>query len=110
MRRTLMVLVVAAGLCVPAAGAQAASIVFQQDDGNLYLANADGSGIFQVTLDGDPSDPYGPPSQADNGPIATAPGDGPNAEIVLMTQTGTVLEEFTPDVERWLAPNLHYDR
>jgi hypothetical protein len=100
-RRTLMVLVVAVGLCVPAAGAQAASIVFTQDDGNIYLANADGSGIFQVTLDGDSSDPYGPPSQADDGTIVTARGDDDNTEIIRMTQNGTVLGSF-------LAPFLFH--
>ena len=96
MRRTLMVLVIAAGVCVPAAGAQAASIVFTQDDGNVYLAHADGSGVFQVTLDGDSSDPYGPPSQADDGTIVTTRGDDDNTEIIRMTQNGTVLGSFLP--------------
>jgi hypothetical protein len=94
-RRKVMVLaaMVLGAVAVPAAGAQAASIVFLQDDGNVYLANSDGSGIYQVTLDGD-SDPYGPPSQANDGTIVTTQGDGDNTEIVRMTQNGTELSRF----------------
>jgi hypothetical protein len=94
-RRKVMVLaaIVLGAVAVPAAGAQAASIVFLQDDGNVYLANPDGSGIYQVTLDGD-SDPYGPPSQANDGTIVTTQGDGDNTEIVRMTQNGTELSRF----------------
>src|SRR6266498_3039270 len=97
-RRILLVMVVVGSLAVPA-GAQGASLVYNEDDGNVWLANADGSGPYQVTLDGDPSDPYGPPSQADNGTIATSFGSGNTEEIVLLAQNGAVLNSFVPNPE-----------
>ena len=42
------------------------SMVFIRD-GNVWLANPDGSGQYQVTLDGTPDSPYSSPSQADDG-------------------------------------------
>src|SRR5205814_5351669 len=58
----LLGLVVA--LALPAA-ADASSIVFTRTDGNVWLINPDGSGLFQVTLDGSAGNPYETPSQAD---------------------------------------------
>jgi hypothetical protein len=96
-RRIVLVMVVVGSLAVPA-GAQGASLVYN-DDGNVWLANADGSGQYQVTLDGDPTDPYGPPSQADDGTIVTSFGSGNTEEIVLLAQNGAVLNSFVPNPE-----------
>src|SRR6266496_4155525 len=88
-RRMVLVLVVVGSLAVPA-GAQGTSLVFNRDDGNVWLSNADGTGLYQVTLDGDPTDPYGPPSQADNGMIVTSSGSGNTEELILLQQNGAV--------------------
>ena len=65
---------VAAGCTVAAialspAVASADSIVYVKD-ANVWLANADGSGTYQVTTDGTAEHPYRSPSQADDGTIA----------------------------------------
>ena len=52
-RFVLAALVAAVSLAF-AAPAQASSIVFLKPDGNVWLANPDGSGQYQVTLDGSP--------------------------------------------------------
>ena len=78
-------------LLVIAGPAAADSLVFSRDN-NIWLANADGSGQFQVTLDGTPSNPYSSPSQADDGTIValrTPPGGRP--QIWRMTQSGGLL-------------------
>ena len=99
MRRTLMVLVVIGALAVPAAAAQATSLVFNREDGNVWLANPDGTGLYQVTLDGDETDPYGPPSQADDGTIVTSAGSGDQEELIFLKQNGDVLRSFVPQAE-----------
>ena len=53
-------------VAVPAASAD--SLVYTRDN-NIYLANPDGSGAYQVTLDGTAGSPYSSPSQADDGTI-----------------------------------------
>jgi hypothetical protein len=93
-RRIVLVMIVVGSLAVPA-GAQGSSIVYN-DDGNVWLANADGSGQYQVTLDGDPTDPYGPPSQADDGTIVTSADSGNGGEIIRLAQNGAVLGSFVP--------------
>src|ERR671937_497835 len=78
-------------LLVTAGPAAADSLVFVRDN-NIWLANADGSGQFQVTLDGTPSNPYSSPSQADDGTIValrTPPGGRP--QIWRMTQSGGLI-------------------
>jgi hypothetical protein len=50
------------------------SIVFVKD-GDVWLANPDGSGQYQVTLDGTPNDPHESPSQADDGTIVAIRGN-----------------------------------
>jgi hypothetical protein len=97
-RRIVLVMVVVGSLAVPA-GAQGTSLVFNRDDGNVWLSNADGTGLYQVTLDGDPTDPYGPPSQADNGMIVTSSGSGNTEELILLQQNGAVLNSFVPSPE-----------
>ena len=67
------------------------SIVFIKNH-NVWLANGNGTGQFQVTTDGTYETPYLSPSQSDNGIIAA--GHGPH--IVRMTQNGTVLNLMDP--------------
>ena len=91
---TLRRALVLAGLClaVAPAAASADSIVFIKA-GNVWLAEPDGSGAYQVTTDGTASSPYRSPSQADDGTIAASRYD----DIVRMTQNGTVLNTIDPD-------------
>jgi Tol biopolymer transport system component len=70
--------------------AHASSLVFVKD-GNVWLANPDGSGQYQVTLDGSAGDPYKSPSQADDGTIVAARGSGPATQLYRMAQNGTLL-------------------
>src|SRR5437763_14482898 len=76
MRLAPAVVACCAMLLLAAGPAAADSLVFSRDN-NIWLSTADGSGQYQVTLDGTPSSPYSSPSQADNGTIAalrTPPG------------------------------------
>jgi hypothetical protein len=98
MKGIVVVVSVLASLVVPAA-APASSLVFNREDGNVWLANPDGSGLYQVTLDGSPGNPYGAPSQADDGTIVTTFGSGDNERIIRMRQNGEVLSDFEPAVE-----------
>ncbi len=84
----------AAGLALAAvpAGASADSIVFIKD-ANVWLANGDGTGLYQVTLDGTAEQPYRVPVQADDGTIVTSHRN----EIVRMRQNGAVLNAIDPD-------------
>ena len=76
---------VALALAGPAA---ADSLVFIRAN-NVWLANADGSGQYQVTLDGTPSSPYSSPSQADDGTIvALRTPAGGRPQIWRMHQNG----------------------
>jgi Tol biopolymer transport system component len=61
-------------------------------DHNVWLANSDGSGQYQVTADGTESWGYGSPSQADDGTIVARHG----TDIVRMRQNGEVLSSFDP--------------
>ena len=72
-----------------AAGPAAAdSLVFIRAD-NVWLANTDGSGQYQVTLDGTPGSPYSSPSQADDGTIvALRTPAGGRPQIWRMHQNG----------------------
>ena len=83
----------AAGLALAAvpAAASADSIVFIKD-ANVWLANGDGTGRYQVTLDGTAEQPYRVPVQADDGTIVASHRD----EIVRMRQNGAVLEHDRP--------------
>jgi dipeptidyl aminopeptidase/acylaminoacyl peptidase len=76
---------------VAAGPAAADSLVFIKS-GNVWLANANGSGQYQVTLDGTPDSPYSSPSQADDGTIVALrrpPGGRP--QIWRMHQNGGLL-------------------
>jgi hypothetical protein len=92
MRLAPLIAACCATLLLATAGPAAAdSLVFSRDN-NIWLANADGSGQYQVTLDGTPSNPYSSPSQADDGTIValrTPPGGRPM--IYRMSQNGGLL-------------------
>ena len=86
MRRALVLIAALLGALVLAASAQASSLVFIKG-GNVWLANPDGSGQYQVTLDGTPDGPYYSPSQADDGTIVAVRG----STLYRMSQNGTLL-------------------
>lgn len=95
---TLIACLVAAAL-VAAAPAAADSLVFIKDN-NVWLSNPDGSGQYQVTLDGSAENPYISPSQADDGTIVAArqlPNGGPlyrlrqNGELINQIPVGGML-------------------
>jgi hypothetical protein len=73
-----------------ASAASASSIVFTKN-GNVWLANPDGSGQYQVTLDGTAAAPYRSPSQADDGTIFAIRGEGTHATFNKMKQNGELL-------------------
>ena len=85
--------VVAAALALlasPAAGS-ASSIVYTAA-GNVWLMQPDGSGKYQVTLDGTVANPYSSASQADDGRILAQRAD----HFVLLAQNGAVLGTVSP--------------
>lgn len=89
-RLIIVPLLATLALVLPAA-AQASSIVYI-NGGNVWLANPDGSGQYQVTLDGTAAAPYSRPSQADDGTIvAVRGGSGEPAKLYRMSQNGTLL-------------------
>ncbi len=85
-------LVAACALAAAPAAAGADSLVYIKD-ANVWLAHADGSGAYQVTLDGTVDHPYRVPVQADDGTIVASHLD----EIVRMRQNGSVLNTIDPD-------------
>jgi hypothetical protein len=111
--RTLAVLstlAVCALALVPAV-ASASSIVFIKDH-NVWLANPDGTGQYQVTLNGTAAEPYRSPSQADDGTIFAIKGDGQDATFHKMKQNGQLLappfESSAPGtgpLEATISPN-----
>ena len=81
-------LVAVAAVAAPAA---ADSMVYVKD-GNVWLANADGSSPYQVTLDGTAANPYESSSEADDGTIvAIRQVPGQRRRIYRMTQSGGLL-------------------
>jgi hypothetical protein len=82
-------LAVCAAALTPAL-ASASSIVFIKTH-NVWLANPDGTGQYQVTLDGTAASPYYSPSQADNGTIFAIKGGGRDATFHKMKQNGQLL-------------------
>ena len=69
--------------------ASASSIVFMRIDGNIYRANADGSGQVAVTRDGTPADPYRFAAQADDGTIVVTRSN----RLHRLSKTGEPLRE-----------------
>lgn len=90
-RRLLLATALAVACLAAPAAAQADSIVYIKDH-NVWLANPDGSGRYQVTFDGAADWPYGTPTQADDGTIVARKG----TDIVRMRQNGAVLSSFDP--------------
>ena len=84
----------AAGLALAAlpAAASADSIVYVKD-ADVWLANGDGTGQYQVTRDGTADQPYRVPVQADDGTIVASHRD----EIVRMRQNGSVIGTIDPE-------------
>ena len=62
----------------------------------MWLAHADGSGAYQVTLDGTADAPYRVPVQSDDGTIVASHHD----EIVRMRQNGEVIKDDRPRAAR----------
>ncbi len=81
----------AAAVLASAAPAAGDSIVYLRD-WNVWLANSDGTGQYQVTTDGREALPYLSPSQADDGTIAVAHYD----KIKLLRQNGSLIREIDP--------------
>jgi hypothetical protein len=88
--RILLTAACAAGL-VAAPAATADSLVFIRDS-NVWLSNPDGSGQYQVTLDGTAGSPYESASQSNDGTIVAIrqPPGGRN-QFWRMTQSGRLL-------------------
>jgi hypothetical protein len=93
--RRLLGAALAAGLALAAlpSAASADSLVYTRDN-NVWLSNADGSGAYQVTLDGTAASPYESPSQADDGTIlAMRQPPGQRTQLFRMTQSGRLLNQ-----------------
>jgi hypothetical protein len=90
MKAIVMVAVVAVAAMAPAS-ASADSLAFIRDS-NVWLANADGTGQYQVTFDGTASAPYESPSQSDGGTVvAIRAATGQRRQIYRMSQSGALL-------------------
>ena len=88
MRRVVVCVLTAAVLGMGAQAAHAASIVYIKD-ANVWLANPDGSGQYQVTTDGTATSPYKSPSQANDGTIMALN----SGRLFRMAQNGQWLNE-----------------
>ena len=90
LRTTTVGMIVAAAVAACPAGARASSLLYVQE-GNVFLSEPDGSGAYQVTLDGSVADPYQWPTAADDGTIVALRGSGSEARFYRMQQNGTLL-------------------
>ncbi len=82
----------AALVCACAAAPAGADSIVYIHEGNVWVANGDGSGQYQVTLDGSASSPYESPSQSDGGTIlAIRRLPGQRNQLFRMTQSGQLL-------------------
>ena len=89
---SLLIIALAVAGPVCAAPAAADSLTFIKNH-NVWLANPDGSGQYQVTLDGTAGAPYESPSQANDGTIvAIREAPGQRTQIYRMTQSGRPAE------------------
>jgi hypothetical protein len=87
---TLILLSLTAALAY-AVPASADSLVYLHNN-NVWLANSNGSGKYQVTLDGTAASPYESPSEADNGTVmAVREVPGQRRRLYRMTQSGKLL-------------------
>jgi hypothetical protein len=78
---------------VAAAPAAADSLVFVKEN-NVWLSAPDGSGQYQVTLDGTADNPYVSPSQADDGTIVAGRAQPQGAPLYRMRQNGEVINQI----------------
>jgi hypothetical protein len=91
-RRVTGAALIAAAMVLAAATSAGADSIVYVKDANVWIANADGSGPFQVTLDGTQANPYESPSQADDGTIlAVREPPGGRRQLVRMHQNGELL-------------------
>ncbi|MGD9736774.1 MAG: hypothetical protein AB7V58_14400 [Solirubrobacterales bacterium] len=93
MRPFIALLACLAAALVAAAPASADSLVFIKES-NVWLSNPDGSGAYQVTLDGTAENPYISPSQADDGTIVAGrhlPAGGP---LLRLRQNGDLINQI----------------
>src|SRR6476619_6686851 len=82
--------VLVAALALP--GAAAADSLVYVLAGNVWIANADGSNAYQVTLDGTAAYPYASPSQADDGTIVAVRATATTRrQLYRMRQNGELL-------------------
>jgi hypothetical protein len=87
----IVAIVVVSPAAIAAAPAGADSLAFIRDN-NVWLANPDGSGQYQVTFDGTASAPYETPSQSDGGVlVAVRAAPGQRRQLYRMTQSGALL-------------------
>jgi hypothetical protein len=90
-RVALLVLACSAAALGCVQSASADSLVFIREH-NVWLANGDGTGQYQVTFDGSASSPYESPSQSDGGTIvAVRQPPGHRNQLFRMTQSGALL-------------------
>jgi hypothetical protein len=89
--KLIVAFAVAVAAAIVVTPASADSLAFIRDK-NVWLANADGSGQYQVTLDGTAAAPYESPSQSDGGTVvAVRAAPGQRRQIYRMTQSGALL-------------------
>jgi hypothetical protein len=89
--RVLLIFLACAAAAVCAAPAAADSLTFIKGH-NVWLANPDGTGQYQVTFDGTAGAPYESPSQADDGTIvAVREAPGGRRQINRIAQSGRLL-------------------
>lgn len=81
------------------APAEASSLVFIKNS-NVWLANPDGSGQYQVTTGGSAAFPYSYPSEDNNGAIAAVLDV---YQLERMRQNGQVLSVFQPTQDEGLS-------
>ncbi|HET8757741.1 MAG TPA: hypothetical protein VFM58_17110 [Solirubrobacteraceae bacterium] len=108
--RRLVALACAAGALAAAAPASADSLVFVKNS-NVWLANPDGSGQYQVTTDGTAANPYTSPSQADDGTIVAARARPAGGPLYRMRQNGQLVNTIpvAPMLAGPFAPHVSPD-
>jgi hypothetical protein len=90
LRACLVAVAVCSVVFLWGAPARASSLTYVSG-GNVWLSNPDGTGSYQVTLDGSTADPYSSPSQADDGTILAQRGSRDAAKLYRMAQNGSLL-------------------
>jgi hypothetical protein len=96
MRRSLITGSALLAATLPISAPAAADSIVYLKSNDVWIANPDGSGEYQVTRDGAPGLPYLSVSQADDGTIAASRYD----KILLLRQNGSVIRELDPPTLR----------